>query len=130
MKKLLLILTLFIAPSAFADGWVLVSEGESGSKVFVDAGSIEKSDEHTKALVKQSFASDQTLSDNKTKYNEMQVMYLFNCNAKKVAVLEGKKMNAAGEVVQSDKFEDVTWANPEPDTVMHHAMGYACEYVK
>ena len=130
MKKIILVLTLFIAPSAFADGWVLVSEGETGSKVFVDAGSIEKSDLHTKALVKQSFASEQTASDNKTVFKEIQGTYLFNCQAQKVAVLEGKKLNAAGEMVQSDKFEDVTWVNAEPDTVMHHAMGYACEYVK
>ena len=36
MKKLLLLTLLVVAPNAFADGWVLVSEGETGSKVFVE----------------------------------------------------------------------------------------------
>ncbi len=129
MKKLLLLTLLLFAPNAFADGWVLVSEGETGSKVFVDQSSIQKSDKHTAALIKQSFGSEQIASDNKTKYNEMQVKYLFNCKDQKVAVIEGKKLNAAGDVVQSDKYEDVTWVKAEPDTVMHHAMGYTCEYV-
>ena len=129
MKKLLLIAALLIAPNAFADGWVLVSEGETGSKVFVEKSSIEKSGDHTTALIKQSFGSEQIADDKKTKYNEMQVKYIFNCKDQKVAVIEGKKLNQAGDVVQSDKYEDVTWVKSEPDTVMHHAMGYTCEYV-
>ncbi len=130
MKKLLLLTVLLFAPNAFADGWVLVSEGETGSKVFVEQSSIQKSDEHTKALIKQSFGSEQIASDNKTKYSEMQVVYLFNCKDQKVAVIEGKKLNTAGDVVQSDKYQDVTWVKAKPDTVMYHAMGYTCEYVK
>jgi len=129
MKKLILLTLLFVAPNAFADGWVLVSEGETGSKVFVEQSSIEKSDDHTTALIKQSFVTEQTASDNKTKYNEMQVKYIFNCKDQKVAVIEGKKLNSAGDVVQSDKYEDVTWVKTEPDTVIHHAMGYTCDYV-
>ena len=42
MKKLLLLTVLLFAPNAFADGWVLVSEGETGSKVFVEQSSIQK----------------------------------------------------------------------------------------
>ena len=129
MKKLILITFLFIASNSFADGWVLVSEGETGSKVYVEQSSIKKSDGYSTALVKQSFGSDQTASDNKTKYNEMQVKYIFNCKAQKVGVIEGKKLNSAGDVVQSDKYEDVTWVKAEPDTVIHHAMGYSCDYI-
>jgi len=73
--------------------------------------------------------TEETASDNKTKYNEMQVKYIFNCKDQKVAVIEGKKLNSAGDVVQSDKYEDVTWVKAEPDTVIHHAMGYTCDYV-
>jgi len=129
MKKLILLTLLFVASNAFADGWVLVSEGETGSKVFVEQSSIERSDDHTTALIKQNFGTEQTASDNKTKYNEMQVKYIFNCKDQKVAVIEGKKLNSAGDVVQSDKYEDVTWVEAEPDTVIHHAMGYTCDYV-
>ena len=129
MKKFILLSLLLVAPNAFADSWVLVSEGETGSKVFVEQSSIEKSGDHTTALVKQIFVTEQTASDNKTKYNELQVKYIFNCKGRKVAVIEGKKLNSAGDVVQSDKYEDVTWVKPRPDTVIHHAMGYACDYV-
>ena len=127
--KNIIILSILLFPSiSFAAEWVLVSEGESGSKVYVDKSSIQKADNNTKAQVKQTFNTYLVASDKKTKYNQLDVTYLFNCKAAKVAVIEGKKINSAGDTVKSDKFEDLTWVSAKPDTVIHHAMEYSCSY--
>ena len=128
MKNLIILSVLLIPSVAFAQEWVLVSEGESGSKVYVDKSSIQKAGKNTKADVKQTFPGDLVASDKKTKYNQLNVKYLFDCKVGKVAVLEGKKINSAGETVKDDKFNDLTWVSAEPDTVIHHAMEYSCKY--
>ncbi|MGI9535159.1 MAG: surface-adhesin E family protein [Thermodesulfobacteriota bacterium] len=128
MKNLILLSILLFPSISIAQEWVLVSEGESGSKVYVDKSSIQKADNNTKAQVKQTFNSDLVASDNKTKYNQLNVTYLFNCKAAKVAVIEGKKINSSGETVKSDKFDDLTWVSVKPDTVLSYAIEYSCSY--
>ena len=128
MNYIILLAFLLIPSVSFAQDWVLVSEGESGSKVYVDKSSIKKSKNNTKAHVKQIFPTDQVSSDKKTKYNQLNVMYLFNCKSGKVAVIEGKKINSAGKTVKRDKFNDLTWVSAEPGTVVDHAMEYSCKY--
>ena len=127
MNYIILLAFLLIPSVSFAQDWVLVSEGESGSKVYVDKSSIKKSKNNTKAHVKQIFPTDQVSSDKKTKYNQLNVMYLFNCKSGKVAVIEGKKINSAGKTVKRDKFDNLTWVSTQPDTVIAHAMDYSCE---
>ena len=119
---------MIIPTAAFAQDWVLVSEGESGSKVYVDKTSVQKSGDNTKANVKQTFTNDQVASDKKSKYNQLEVTYIFNCTAGKVAVAEGKKINSSGETVEGDKFDKLTWVTPEPETVVTHAMEYSCNF--
>ena len=128
MKKLILLSILLIPTVSIAQEWVLVSEGESGSKVYVDKSSIKKTDNNTKATVKQTFPDDLVASDKKTKYNQLNVTYLFNCGAGKIAVLEGRKINSDGKTVKSDKFTDLTWVSAEPETVIDHAMEFSCNY--
>ena len=128
MRNFILLLVVLIPSIATAQEWVLVSEGESGSKVYVDKSSIQKTGHHAKVLVKQTFPSDQVASDKKTRYNQLVVKYLFDCKVGKVAVIEGKKINSAGEKVKDDKFNDLTWVSTESDTVIHHAMEYSCKY--
>lgn len=128
MKNLIFLSIILFPTLSLAQDWILVSEGESGSKVYVDKSSIKKADNNTKAHVKQTFPNDLVASDKKTKYNQLNVVYLFNCKASKVAVLEGKKINSAGETVKSDKFDDLTWVYVEPETVINYAMEYSCNY--
>ena len=130
MKQLIIAILILIPAYAFAEEWVLVSEGESGSKVYVDKSSIQKSKNNTKAKVKQTFATDLISENNKSKYNELRVLYLFNCKESKLAVLEGKKINSDGDIVRSDKFEDLTWVPAKPDTVINYAMEYSCNYTE
>ena len=130
MRKIIISILFLLPAFAYAEEWVLVSEGESGSKVYVDKSSIQKSENNTKASVKQTFATDLISENNKSKYNELRVLYLFNCKESKLAVIEGKKINSAGNTVRSDKFEELTWVPAKPDTVVSYAMEYSCNYTK
>ena len=128
MKNLIIFAILLFPSTTFAQDWVLVSEGESGSKVYVDKSSIKQSKNNTKAVVKQMFPDDLVADDNYTKYNQLIVTYLFNCDAGKVAVIKGEKINSEDETVKSDDFDKLTWVSTKPDTVIAHAMEYSCKF--
>ena len=128
MKYTIFLSILLFSSVSLAQEWVLVSEGVSGSKVYVDKSSIQKSDNKTKAHVKQTFPNDLVASDKITKYNQLNVIYLFDCKSGKIAVVEGKKINSEGEVVRSDKFDSLTWVTADPDAVITYAMEYSCKY--